>query len=200
MSRAALNATYLTRTRSNLLSAAKICRMGEKMIGIRFKLLAVGVLILGLAACSTDATSELEATAAGDNVARFFDASQGNHFHLVLPTSFNFGNVNGAAFESNLGRDAAGNGGTKPLYACTTGSDDFVSPDPNCEGQQAQRRDLQQIGVAEAGDFSVFTSGGSGRVPLYRCVVTGVGDHFLTNDSGCEGQTKEALLGYLLAP
>ena len=166
-------------------------------------LFVLSILVLGLAACGTTATSDLEpkleTTAAGDNIARYFDATQGNHFHLVLPTSFSFGGVNGASFESNLGRDAAGNSGTRPLYACTTGNDDFVSPDPNCEGQQAQRRDLSQIGVAEAGDFSVFTNGGSGRVPLYRCVVTGVGDHFLANDPGCEGQTVEALLGYLLA-
>ncbi len=38
----------------------------------------------------------------------------------------------------------------------------------------------------------------AGTVALYRCSVAAGADHFASVDPGCEGQTAEGLLGYVL--
>lgn len=35
-------------------------------------------------------------------------------------------------------------------------------------------------------------------MPIYRCIVATRQDRFVSNDAGCEGQSKEFALGYAL--
>ena len=152
-------------------------------------LLVLALLVLSLAACSTDAAPDvnLETAEAGETVSRYFDAANSNHFTLVFPSPID---LTTATFEGVLRRDAAGNRGTVRVYGCRAGGDNFVSRDPNCEGQERT--------TGRISDFSVFISGGSGRVAIYRCLVNGGGDHFVSRDPGCEGQISEGLIGHLL--
>lgn len=46
--------------------------------------------------------------------------------------------------------------------------------------------------------FAVFTSGGVDLVSIYRCYVAN-GDHFISRDPQCEGQTTESSYGYVHA-
>ena len=163
--------------------------------------IVLSALVLGLAACGTDVTSEpeLETTLVGDAVIRLNDKAKRNHFHLVLPPTIRFGNFNGAENEGILGYDAIGRSGTATVWSCIAGSDNFVSRDPKCEGKQRTGQKLQQLGIRDDGNFSVFTSGGKGRVAIYRCRVRGVSNHFISRDSGCEDQITEGRLGWLLA-
>jgi hypothetical protein len=45
--------------------------------------------------------------------------------------------------------------------------------------------------------FQILANGSASRYLIYRCVITGFPDHFLTTDSGCEGFAQEGTLGYL---
>lgn len=79
--------------------------------------------------------------------------------------------------------------GTRALYSCQISWDEFVSTDPNCEGQ----RKLGALGY-------VYTSAPAGVMssPLYRCIIPANGDHFISHQSNCEGYTPEGLLGHLV--
>ena len=46
--------------------------------------------------------------------------------------------------------------------------------------------------------FNLLASG-QGALPLYRCLVSGTGDHFISAFSNCEGTIVEGLLGYAAA-
>ncbi|HEX5754671.1 MAG TPA: LCCL domain-containing protein [Archangium sp.] len=75
--------------------------------------------------------------------------------------------------------------GTHLLYECQVGGHNLVSVDVNCEG-------LLPLGpVGYAHDTQV-----AGTVPLYRCRVGELTDHFVSGE-GCEGYTQEGLLGYV---
>jgi hypothetical protein len=81
-------------------------------------------------------------------------------------------------------------GGVRALYGCQLSSQplwsyQFVSTDPNCEGQAT-------FG-AQGWIYSSPPSGISTRA-LYRC--RDGADHFVSTDPGCEAQVTEELLGY----
>ncbi|SES45280.1 Serine protease, subtilisin family [Actinokineospora terrae] len=79
--------------------------------------------------------------------------------------------------------------GTHALYRCQVNwsyIDYFTSLDPLCEG----RGRLGVLGYVHSVPTGTFTIG------LYRCLVRANGDHMESNQSNCEGQTSEGLLGY----
>ncbi|MFC4068454.1 hypothetical protein [Actinoplanes subglobosus] len=79
--------------------------------------------------------------------------------------------------------------GTTALYQCVSGSrDTFTSPRVDCEGQR--------YGTRRGFVFQQPPAGVATR-RLYRCLIGG--EHFDSNDPGCEGQRTEGLLGYTLA-
>jgi hypothetical protein len=82
----------------------------------------------------------------------------------------------------------SGESGTQLLMACQSGTDEFDSLDPGCEGQEA-------IGVL--GYIWQQPPAGLPSYATYRCKMTTTGEHFDSIDAGCEGQTKEGLLGYV---
>ncbi len=81
--------------------------------------------------------------------------------------------------------------GTRLLYECAVGapgsSHNLLTADVHCESQQP----MGPVGYA-------YDSQQPDTVPLYRCRAGA--DHFVSQDSGCEGQVTEQLLGYVLPP
>ncbi|MCC6644603.1 MAG: hypothetical protein IT374_03400 [Polyangiaceae bacterium] len=77
--------------------------------------------------------------------------------------------------------------GTHLLFECRAGAHSLVSPSASCEGLPP----LGPLGYA-------WDAAGGGRVALHRCYVPGSGDHFVSPDAGCEGQTVEQTLGWVL--
>jgi len=63
----------------------------------------------------------------------------------------------------------------------------LITKDVGCEGQSP----LGPVGYA-------YTSAQPGAIALYRCSIGGGADHFGSPAAGCEGQTAEGLLGYVL--
>lgn len=81
---------------------------------------------------------------------------------------------------------------TRLLYSCYFEKDTFTSVMDTCEGQRL-------LGVL--GAVYVNPPAGQPTLPLYRCLLktAKTGEHFESTDPGCEGHTKEGLLGYTLA-
>jgi hypothetical protein len=96
----------------------------------------------------------------------------------------------GYRLEGSLGWLAPpGAPGTRLLYSCIFGKDEFTSVMSDCEGQRR---------IATLGSVYVEPPPGGPSHALYRCVVKGNGDHFMSVMSDCEGQTYEGKLGYAL--
>ena len=96
-------------------------------------------------------------------------------------------------FESSLGQvyKTGAMAGTHPLYECIAGGvDNFTSPASNCEGQK-------MVGLLGW----VYDSAQSNppTVPVVRCTTTVGGEHFDSNDPGCEGQHVEGVIGNAIA-
>lgn len=51
--------------------------------------------------------------------------------------------------------------------------------------------------TSEGVAFHVFTTQGAGMIPLYRCLWSTLGMHFISSDSSCEGWTNEGAYGYV---
>ena len=74
---------------------------------------------------------------------------------------------------------------TTLLFECEVGDHSLVTSDPGCEG-------LPPLGpVGWIHDLP-----GAGRVELFRCYVPSTGDHLVSPDPACEGQTVEQSLGF----
>jgi hypothetical protein len=92
----------------------------------------------------------------------------------------------------------AGAPNTATLYSCHYVSGQFVSRDPNCENTaQSPTQLLGTIG-------SVYTTQPASPPtrPIYRCVLSTNGDHFVSTDSKClsiPNTTNEGQLGYVVA-
>ena len=136
-----------------------------------------------LAACGSDMAQSPadELSAAGSKTQFLFQSKEnGNSSHAILHsliTPFPKGLIGGLPVDNTFGA-------TVQMYACVAGgTDNFVSPDSNCEGRE-------RLGYY---DFLLYKKGGKNRLPVYRC-TTG-GDHYL-NRFGCGNNTNEGVLGY----
>ena len=78
---------------------------------------------------------------------------------------------------------------TQMVYECrvggANGSHTMISTYANCENQF----NMGPMGY-------VYKSQVSGTQPIYRCIIKSNGDHFISPDPACEGQSKESLIGY----
>lgn len=74
------------------------------------------------------------------------------------------------------------------LFECAVGEHNLLTPGFDCEGLRA---------MGPVGWINNLPVAGS--VALYRCYIPTNGDHFISGDPACEGQTVERLLGYALA-
>lgn len=107
---------------------------------------------------------------------------------------------------------------TVALYRCLTGKDHFASLDPSCEGQKTESRlgylrargdallryfgGVHRVTAGPVPDGMAYESGlgflfpapGPGLHALHGCRAGG--DHFLSLDEGCEGQTRLGVEGY----
>ncbi|MEV5502979.1 hypothetical protein AB0M50_47020 [Nonomuraea fuscirosea] len=109
------------------------------------------------------------------------------HHHLVTTGTPPAGYTR----EGNWTLWSAPHSGTRALYNCKAGGDDyFISVDPGCEGKQTT--------IVQTEGWIHQTRPSSAYVPLYRCQIPGFGDHFVSTAADCEGQgvVNEGLLGY----
>lgn len=111
---------------------------------------------------------------------RSYDPARGHWASSRLPpASF------GAEAEWSLWRDEQPD--STLLFECAVGEHNLLTPGSDCEG-------LQPLGPVGW----INTLPGAGTTALYRCYVPSSGDHFISSDSNCEGQTVERLLGYAM--
>lgn len=80
--------------------------------------------------------------------------------------------------------------GTRILYSCLNGWDEFVSTDVNCEGGQ-------KLGIL--GSAYIAAPAEVNSKPIYRCSIPANGDRFISHLSTCEGYTQNSLLGYVIS-
>lgn len=83
--------------------------------------------------------------------------------------------------------------GTIPIYGCRNGAllvDQFISRDSNCESFSNA--------ITQTEGWIYTSPPAVPSTPLYRCHIAGLGDHFVSIESGCEaaGIVDEGLLGY----
>jgi hypothetical protein len=80
---------------------------------------------------------------------------------------------------------------THLLYECLIPGfkGNFISLDPNCEGQVT----LRPSGYVYNDQSSKVKT-----APIYRCFIPRFGDHFVSIDPKCEGQQTEFILGYYI--
>ncbi|HET8951215.1 MAG TPA: carboxypeptidase-like regulatory domain-containing protein [Solirubrobacteraceae bacterium] len=114
---------------------------------------------------------------------RYYSGSIGTHWVTTKPVGGDY------AYEFSLGFLLTTPGpGRTAIYGCRAGAaDQFLSKDPNCEGQQR----LGVQGWIEEARPSDAPSAG-----LYRCLRPGIA-HFASNDAACEGFPSEGRLGYI---
>jgi hypothetical protein len=94
----------------------------------------------------------------------------------------------GYHFEAPLGFPAPeGAPDTRMLYSCISGTDEFTSTDPACEGKRLLG-ELGRVYVTIPADVYGF--------PLYRCAEKTKGELFVSPHPDCEGGNPQGLLGY----
>ncbi|MBP2321181.1 hypothetical protein JOF56_001566 [Kibdelosporangium banguiense] len=96
----------------------------------------------------------------------------------------------GYHFEAPLGFPApAGAPNTRMLYSCISGTDEFTSTDPACEGKRV---------LGELGRVYTTVPAGVAGFALYRCAEKTKGELFVSPHADCEGidATQQGLLGY----
>ena len=64
----------------------------------------------------------------------------------------------------------------------------MISKDYKCEGQF----NMGPMGY-------VYDSNVEGSVGIYRCLVIGNGDHFVSSDKNCEGNKVDMFIGYVMS-
>lgn len=75
------------------------------------------------------------------------------------------------------------------IYRFFNGSDNFETAVYD-EGINA--------GYVDQNDFfQIYTVNGSGKVPIYRCIVQSTGDHFVSLDNNCENEKLEGQYGFV---
>lgn len=80
--------------------------------------------------------------------------------------------------------------GTKPIYSCRVGADEFTSMSEQCEGKRL---------IGPIGHIWEAPLAWAPGIGLYRCVGRfAIEDHFDSVDDGCEGYTTEWPAGHLL--
>jgi hypothetical protein len=77
--------------------------------------------------------------------------------------------------------------GTVPLFECRVGGHNLLTRDPLCEGQFP----LGPVGY-------IYDQPMPGTGLIWRCLVPGNGDHFISPDPHCERQRTEGALGYAI--
>ncbi|MEV5970380.1 hypothetical protein [Streptomyces sp. NPDC051921] len=106
------------------------------------------------------------------------------HGHLASPRALPGGFTHEAVWK--VLRDPAPD--TVRLYECQAARHSLLTPDPGCEGLPS----LGPIGY-------VYARAVPGSVPVYRCHIPSVFDHFVTNRADCEGPyVREGLLGHVM--
>ncbi len=112
-------------------------------------------------------------------------AKDGHHW-ATIPERVPSGNLEEQRYQIS----ATNENGTIPLYECTNGMYNFISASSNCEGAGSLVGTMGYI----------YSSGGNGRSPIYRCYNGGAGagsDHLITNDSSCENYPyNDGIIGY----
>nr|WP_042190733.1 LamG-like jellyroll fold domain-containing protein [Kibdelosporangium sp. MJ126-NF4]CEL19549.1 serine/threonine protein kinase [Kibdelosporangium sp. MJ126-NF4]CTQ94651.1 serine/threonine protein kinase [Kibdelosporangium sp. MJ126-NF4] len=94
----------------------------------------------------------------------------------------------GYHFEAPLGFPAPADApNTRMLYSCVSGSDEFTSTDPACEGKPVLG-ELGRVYTEIPADTPVFS--------MYRCAIKGSNELFVSQHADCEGQQVQSLLGY----
>ena len=82
--------------------------------------------------------------------------------------------------------------GTFLVFECRVGgvrgSHTMISKDYKCEGQF----NMGPMGY-------VYDSNVEGSVGIYRCLVIGNGDHFVSSDKNCEGNKVDMFIGYVMS-
>ncbi len=117
---------------------------------------------------------------------RYLDPYTGNHQSTV------YGGYAGYRAEGEQGLVAmTQQPGTRPLYSCLRGRDEFSSLDAACEGAQV---------VARLGYVWTEAPAGQSSHALYRCVLPN-GSHLTTRSGTCGGTglPPEKQLGYVLS-
>lgn len=101
-------------------------------------------------------------------------------FHLTTVRTAPMGMKPEAAFYTRTS-------GSRALFLCDKGRHrNFPSNDPNCEGYGI----IDFIGYVDQNEEGT-------RVPLYRCLIPSITDHFISTDPNCEGQRMEGQLGWV---
>jgi hypothetical protein len=100
----------------------------------------------------------------------------------------------GYHFEGPLGLPApTGAADTRMLYECEYSGGQFISTNLD-ECTSTGRRLLRPLGLVYVNQPTDVPA-----LPVYRCLVANSGDHFVSYDANCEGQTFEFRLGYTRA-
>lgn len=113
---------------------------------------------------------------------RLTQGMQGNRFwttSAVLPAGF--------SKQGSWGLADSNTDGTRAVYECRNGENNFLSLDAGCENQT-------YTGITDW----LYATPIPGALPLYRCRQRESGAYFVANNRNCDGQTLDKLLGFVM--